>query len=113
MNNVNSSAPARQVDHRGVRLVQPVGPDGTGGAVYIAVSRGSRVTACEYDMDRVPSAWGEAYALTACRYYPEGDKTYHVCLDPQGHSCECLGFLRHDRCKHVEALLALKAAGKL
>src|SRR5947209_145908 len=33
--------------------------------------------------------------------------SYDVRQDPAGHvSCECLGFLKHDHCKHVETLAA-------
>lgn len=33
---------------------------------------------------------------------------YHVRVgEPADCSCECLGFLRHGKCKHVQALLAL------
>jgi SWIM zinc finger len=33
---------------------------------------------------------------------------YHVRVgDPRDCSCECLGFLRHGRCKHIQGLAAL------
>jgi hypothetical protein len=36
---------------------------------------------------------------------------YHVRVDgPRDSSCECLGFLRHGHCKHVQGLTALLAA---
>jgi hypothetical protein len=39
---------------------------------------------------------------------------YHVRVGrPQDCSCECLGFLAHDQCKHIMALQALLAEGKL
>ncbi len=39
---------------------------------------------------------------------------YHVRVGgPEDCSCECLGFLRHGRCKHVLGLLALTREGKL
>jgi hypothetical protein len=34
-------------------------------------------------------------------------------LDLGGRRCECLGFLRHRHCKHLESMAALKAAGRL
>src|SRR5205807_2565568 len=42
-------------------------------------------------------------------------EVYHVLANPKDgrHSCDCLGFLRHGHCKHVEALSALLARGKL
>jgi hypothetical protein len=40
----------------------------------------------------------------------ENNPTYHVLLSADGkHSCECKGFLRWDRCRHVSGLLALLA----
>lgn len=43
------------------------------------------------------------------------EEPYHVCLPlADGHpSCECLGWLRHSHCKHIDALCALHACGKL
>ncbi|TMQ34272.1 MAG: hypothetical protein E6K70_08465 [Planctomycetota bacterium] len=39
---------------------------------------------------------------------------YHVRIGtPAQCSCECLGFLRHGNCKHIQGLLALAHAGKL
>jgi hypothetical protein len=43
---------------------------------------------------------------------PDGT-TYHVHLDGEHSTCECDGFLRWNHCKHVEALLALQADGRL
>jgi hypothetical protein len=40
---------------------------------------------------------------------------YHVALDPFAgvHQCECLGFLRHHRCKHTAGLAKLVELGAL
>jgi hypothetical protein len=39
---------------------------------------------------------------------------YHVRIgEPEECSCECLGFLAHGRCKHIQGLLALVRTGKL
>jgi hypothetical protein len=38
---------------------------------------------------------------------------YHVCLDGQRSLCDCKGFLRWHRCKHIDGLAALVAAGRL
>jgi hypothetical protein len=32
---------------------------------------------------------------------------YHVRIDALNSSCECLGFLRHGKCKHIQGLAAL------
>lgn len=64
-----------------------------------------------YDFARLPSDYG-----IACRVAKRGgEEPYFVNLDPEDgrHTCECLGQLRHGRCKHVEALFALYANGKM
>jgi len=39
---------------------------------------------------------------------------YHVRIGEQAEcSCECLGFLAHNRCRHIQGLLALARHGKL
>ena len=39
---------------------------------------------------------------------------YHVRIGkPEECSCECLGFLAHGRCKHIQGLLKLLRRGKL
>lgn len=39
---------------------------------------------------------------------------YHVRVgEPPHTSCECLGFLRHDHCKHTEGLAALIRARRI
>jgi hypothetical protein len=46
----------------------------------------------------------------------DGGDAYHVLLNGRQSTCECLGHLRHGHktlCKHVAALAALTAAGKL
>jgi hypothetical protein len=39
--------------------------------------------------------------------------SYCVRLDGKDSECDCKGFTRFHHCKHVEALTALQAAGKL
>jgi hypothetical protein len=39
--------------------------------------------------------------------------SYCVRLDGKDSECDCKGFTRYSHCKHVEALAALQAAGKL
>ncbi len=40
-------------------------------------------------------------------------EVYHVGIDGDRTTCDCRGFLHHRRCKHVEGLKALVAAGQL
>jgi hypothetical protein len=36
-----------------------------------------------------------------------------VLLEGENGTCECKGFLRHNHCKHLDSLRALRTAGKL
>ncbi len=38
---------------------------------------------------------------------------YDVCFEGQGARCECMGWHRHGRCKHVSALLVLIGRGSI
>ena len=40
-------------------------------------------------------------------------ETYHTRIDGEHLSCDCRGFLRHQLCKHTDALIALVAAERL
>jgi hypothetical protein len=69
-----------------------------------------------YYMEPLASDFGRAFRLTKFGATPGTDEAasaYEVCLDSPGSDCGCKGYLRHGRCKHVEGLLALVAAGKL
>lgn len=98
---VNRPRPARSI-----RLELPCYGKNSG-VVSITVGRQED----KYFVTRVPSEiGGDAYRVEKIG---EPASDYHVRLGAEGHSCECLGFLRHDRCKHVEGLAALKNAGRL
>jgi len=67
-------------------------------------------------VDRIASeVGGAAFRLTKFEQFQRGDDdaVYNVLLDGRRSSCECKGHLRHGHCRHVEALTALRAAGKL
>jgi hypothetical protein len=69
-----------------------------------------------YYVEPMASDFGQAFRLVKFAGTPgtdEGATSYDVCLDGAGSDCGCKGYLRHGRCKHVEGLLALVAAGKL
>jgi hypothetical protein len=61
------------------------------------------------------SDFGRAFKLVkfSCDVEPDGASEYDVCLDGTRSQCECLGFLRHGHCKHVESLVALVEGGAL
>lgn len=60
-----------------------------------------------YWVRRLPSDFGAAFELSK---HSDGS-TYHVLLSPDDgrHTCECKGFLRWNKCKHAEGLVALLA----
>jgi hypothetical protein len=43
----------------------------------------------------------------------EGDAVYHVLLDGLKSTCDCMGFLHHGHCKHLDSVRELYAAGEL
>jgi hypothetical protein len=102
----------RPKPYRSVRLDHPIEGDLPG---QITIRVGKLHTG--YQLDSLPTDddfEGQAYKLTKCALVEDAEEpVYHVLLSRQGHSCECRGFLRHDHCKHIAALLALREAGKL
>jgi hypothetical protein len=80
------------------------------GFVRLTVRRGRKVRDTDYQLSRVPSAFGRGFKLV--KLLGEHD-VHFVNLDGARSSCECLGFLRHGRCKHVKGLADLVAEGKL
>src|SRR5437016_4737732 len=63
-----------------------------------------------YHVRPLPSDFGTAFEVE--KIAPDG-RTYHVNLEGQTGTCECLGHLRRGTCRHVQGLQALQAAGKL
>ena len=105
MNSISS--PARKVKPgRSVRLVSQAAT----GAFAFCVSQGKAQD--RYVGTPVPADFGTGYRVEKAGE-PQSD--YHVLLAdaPGSHSCECLGWLRHGRCRHVSSILALKSAGKI
>ena len=80
------------------------------GAFAFCVSQGKAED--RYVASPVDADFGAGYRVEKAGD-PESD--YHVLLAdaPGSHSCECLGFCRYGRCRHVSSLLALRAAGKI
>ena len=93
---------------RSIRLISTPQP-GLPGTVEITMEARPEL----YWIRRIAVASGAAYELAKRSGAP--GNSYAVLLDSEEghHSCECLGFLRWDRCKHVEGLIALRRAGKL
>jgi hypothetical protein len=73
-------------------------------------------TQTDYWVDPILSDFGRGFVLTKCPDFGKDGASYAVNLDGARSTCECPGFLRwghHGPCKHLSALLALQAAGKL
>jgi hypothetical protein len=98
---------------RRIRLIKPV-QDGRG-AVQITVGGEPH----NYLIFPLPSDFGSAFRLIKQELVPQTEgfyelqdtARYHVCLNDQQSTCECLGFLRHNHCKHVEGLTVLRQRG--
>jgi hypothetical protein len=103
----------RRKPERKIRLVRPV-TDGVG-ALLITID-GEPHT---YLLSPVPSDFGAAFLLTKQEQVPVDPgifetrdvAKYHVLLDDERSQCECKGFARWNRCKHVEGLQALQKRG--
>jgi len=87
-----------------------------------------------YQLWPLPSDFGRAFALQlhikdleivshadivrqAIAFNPalpgEKEDVYHVVLEGRRSQCECLGFLRYGKCKHLASLECLRARGEL
>jgi hypothetical protein len=64
-----------------------------------------------YYLSELPSDFGRAFRLD--KFYSQGGGRYDVLIEGAYGSCECLGFLRHGHCKHVDGLRQLVAAYRL
>ena len=73
-----------------------------------------RITTDHYYVEYFKPSFGRrAVRLTKVEEYEQELKVYDILLDGNNSTCECLGFLGHGHCRHVEALTALEAAGRL
>lgn len=90
---------------RTVRLVN--------GVVMISTTDGKREAKLDgYHMTRLGSL--TFHLVPFLDQIATGSKSrYVVCIDPANRSCECDGWAYHRRCKHVEAMTALRLRGKV
>jgi hypothetical protein len=109
--NPHKPAP-KSLPERHVALVVPPDAGGQNGVLRVTERRGRRVLVDEYFLDLVPSDLGPAYLVEKRDYGTDDGHRYHVLLGERP-SCECLGFLHYGHCRHVLALAALVAAGRL
>ncbi len=89
-----------------IRLWRPPAADGVG---VFSINDGKEEDF--YAFGEIPCAiGGRGFAVHRLGL---GD-LYHVRIGtPADCSCECLGFLRHGHCRHVQGLLALLEQGRL
>jgi hypothetical protein len=90
----------KQAPVRSIRLIRP--PDAAGAGV-LCFAIGTRQTF--YAFKEIPcDIGGRAFALHRLGL---GD-LYHVRVGtPEECSCECMGFLAHGHCKHIQGITAL------
>lgn len=62
-----------------------------------------------YAVKKLPSDFGFAFEVAK----HGGDTPYHVCINAMHSTCECKGFVRWGKCRHVDGLTALTKAGKI
>jgi hypothetical protein len=91
---------------RSILLLRPPGRDGVG---VFRVTAGGRTTF--YTFHEIPcEIGGRGFAVHRLGL----GNLYHVRIGRRSEcSCECLGFLAHNHCRHVLGLLALARHGKL
>jgi hypothetical protein len=78
----------------------------------ITITEGKRET--EYSVEEYPADFGRAYAVVKLGAAGEAVEHYDANVDPQHEGCSCVcGLIGRQRCRHVAALLALKAAGQI
>jgi hypothetical protein len=59
------------------------------------------------------SDYGRAIRLEKADKGDGQSQTYDVLLDGDRSTCECMGHMKHGRCKHVSGLAAVIASGQL
>jgi hypothetical protein len=91
---------------RTIRLIRQPGPDGVG---IFAIT--ARRLATTYVFREIPcDIGGRGFAVHRLGL----GNLYHVRIGtPRDCHCECLGYLRHGRCKHILGLTALVGHGLL
>jgi hypothetical protein len=103
--------PGRQPHERGVKVVLDRVP-GLGETILIEIRQDKEVA--RYWVAPVPSDWGLAWQVDKDGCPFDGEHNHDVLIEnSRGGSCSCQGFTAHGYCRHLDALRALLAAGKL
>src|SRR5262245_1627589 len=87
------------------------GPYTPGGPAILTLTIGREQLG--YFLYRLTSDFGRCFRLE--KFRTQGEEVYDISLDLEHrrHGCECKGWLRWNRCKHVAALLELVNRGLL
>ncbi|MFM7151467.1 MAG: SWIM zinc finger family protein [Gemmataceae bacterium] len=103
---MNASPPPQPESNRTVRLARDPTQDGI--AVFVVTAGGKSVFYTAREI--LCEIGGRGFSVHRMGI----GSVYHVRIgDPVDSSCECLGYLRHGRCRHLLGLQALIQAGKL
>ncbi len=106
---VTPSAPVKSsYKARSVKLLVPPAANGMPGMLTISVTKGKKTETVGYHVSRMASDFGDCFRLRKVIPTANEPNVYDVCLSDEGHTCECLGHLRHGHCKHADALAALR-----
>ena len=105
---------SRRKPERTIHLTMPI-RDNLMGGIQIIIGKQRH----NYTILPIPSDFGSAFHLIKSELVqqPEGfyelkdTARYDVLLDGARSSCECKGFLRFHRCKHVSGLMVLRQRG--
>lgn len=85
----------------------------------LTVMSAKRTLACRYVVSEVATGWdGRAFHLRKADGDDGSDEDCReldvfVARNAQDHRCECKGYLRHSRCKHLDSLKVLLAHDQL
>jgi len=110
----NCKSRARRKHERSVKVLIPALICDRQRLTLIRITQDGK--AAHYWVALQASAWGLAFSVERAGEEVEdgAEGTYDVLLEnEQDSSCSCPGHTYHGHCKHVEALRALLAAGKL
>jgi hypothetical protein len=81
--------------------------------LMIRQTTGEKTEQFEYSLRRLASDFGTAFELAKWDDAGGVAERYNVLLHGAESTCDCKGFTYRGRCKHLESLTALQAAGKL
>ena len=103
----NAPAPPARSYRRPTRTVELILRPDAGGPGAVSIAMGKREDT--YTITPILSDYGRAYLVEKIA----DGTTYAVNIDGRMSACECMGYLRHGHCKHVDTLRELHAAGTI